>query len=578
MTGSRLRLTLISFFIAGFAVLFRLFYWQVISADSLAALAESQHLSRIEIPAQRGKIITSDGFTLVGNEPAFLVYAYLPDLEADRAEIASSLAPILRPDIEDATPTAKLVSQLIQETEATLAARLTSNQVVWTPLARKISEEKKDQIESLQLKGIGFETESVRFYPEASMSAHLLGFVGSDVSGNPKGYFGLEGYYDLELRGRPGIIRQEKDASGKPILVGDFGGFAPKDGRSLKLYLDRSIQRFVETELKEAIERYGAVSGDVLVMDPQNGGILAAASFPQYEPKKFSQFDRSLFKNPSVADTYEPGSTFKVLVMSAALDAAAIEPDTRCDFCDGPVQIGQYSIRTWNQEYRPRLTATEIIQYSDNVGMVFVGQQVGKDTLYQYLKKFGIGEATGIDLQEEAVPGLRPLKKWGDIHLATTSFGQGVVVTAMQMISAVTAIANDGVMMQPKVVKEIIGDKVVKIRSKSVSKVITKQTADEMTRMMVNSVEAGEAQWAKIPGYKIAGKTGTSQIAIAGHYDEEKTIASYVGFAPADNPKFVMLVKLREPTTSPWAADTAAPLWMNIAKSLFLYYGIPPQS
>lgn len=578
MIQQRLRFTLFAFFFFGLVVTARLFYWQVITASSLATLAESQHLSRIEIPANRGQILTSDGFPLVSNQPAYLTYSYLPDLETPADQVAHLLAPILRPDPEDPTASAKLINTLTKNTEATLSARLKNAHLAWVPLARKISTEKKNQIESFDLEGIGFETEAIRYYSEASMSAHLLGFVGSDASGNPKGYFGLEGYYDLELKGRPGIVRQEKDASGRPILVGDYGGYQSKDGRSLKLHLDRALQRLVEIELETALEQYGAASGEIIIIDPKTGGVIVSASLPKYDPKKYSHFDRTLYKNPSVADVYEPGSTFKVLVMAAGLDANAVEPDTKCDICSGPLEIGKYTIRTWNEEYNPGIDMTQVIQRSDNIGMVFVGRKLGKEKLYDYLKKFNIGEPTGIDLQDEAAPSLRQKNKWGDVDLATASFGQGIVVTAMQILSAVSAIANDGQLMKPQVVSEIIGDKTVTIHPKPIRQVVSPEAAQQITDMMVNSVESGEAQWAKLKGYKIAGKTGTAQIAVGGEYHEEKTIASYVGFAPADDPKFAMLVKLREPTSSPWAAETAAPLWMKIAKKLFLYYSIPPSS
>ena len=577
MIANRLRASLYFLCFAGVAVLFRLFYWQVIAGESLAALAESQHNALLEIPASRGKILSRDNFDLVSNQPAFLAYAYRPHLTTDVYSIAKLLAPIVHPDPPETTTSAQLIETMIKDAEATLAARLRGERWIWAPLGRKLLLQKKQAIEQLQLKGIDFEPEQIRYYPEASMAANLVGFVGDNSNGNPQGYFGLEGYYDLELKGRPGIIRQQKDATGKPILVGTFGGYEPKNGRNLKLHLDRSIQRVSEIELAKAIERYGAKSGEIIIMDPRTGGIIALATEPKYNPVKYQDYDRSLYKNSTIADAYEPGSTFKVIVMSSALDADVIKPDTICDACDGPIEIGKYTIGTWNNKYYPDTTMTEVIQHSDNTGMVFVGNRLGKEKLYEYLQKFGIGSPTNIDLQEETVTQMKPQKKWGDIDVATASFGQGIAITAMQMITAVTAIANDGILMQPRVVEKIIGETTVALPPKPVRRVISKKAADEMTEMMVNAVQSGEAQWTKIPGYRIAGKTGTAQIAVAGHYDAEKTIASFVGFAPADDPKFVMLVKLREPTSSQWAADTAAPLWMRLARQLFLYYGIPPQ-
>jgi len=566
MLTQRIKITALVFLFVGFVVTARLFYWQIISGSSLAELAESQHSSILEIPAARGHVLTSDNFALVSNQPAFLAYAYLPYLKIEPEKAANLIAPIIRPDPDDPSASAQLIKTLTKVTQASLAARLQNPNTSWVSLARKLPGSKKEQLEKLALEGIGFELEQTRFYPEASMSSQLLGFVGSNSSGNPQGYFGLEGFYDLELKGRPGIIRQEKDATGKPILVGDYGGFDQKNGRALKLHLDRSVQRIVETELEKGLDRYGAVSGEVIILDPKTGGILASAALPQYNPQKFEKFDSNLFKNPVIADSYEPGSTFKVLVMASAIDAEAVKPDTKCDICEGPLKIGKYTIRTWNEQYQPNINMTEVLEKSDNIGMVFVGQQLGKENLFNYLKKFGIGDPTGIDLQEESVPEIRPLKNWGDVDLATASFGQGIAITALQMVRAVAAIANDGILLEPHVVKEIVGDTIVTINPKPVRRVISEDTAQVITDMMVQAVYQGEAQWTNLKGYQIAGKTGTAQIAVQGHYDQEKTIASFVGFAPANDPKFVMLVKLREPTSSPWAAETAA-AWLRREES-----------
>jgi len=302
------------------------------------------------------------------------------------------------------------------------------------------------------------------------------------------------------------------------------------------------------------------------------------ASLPNYDPAYYWKYDKSLFPNPVIASSYEPGSTFKVLVMAAAIDSGVVSPETRCDKCSGPRNISGYTIRTWNDKYFPNSTMTEIIQHSDNVGMVFVSEKLGKEKLLAYIKNFGFGKPTGIDLQEEVSPPLRPDSEWKPIDLATASFGQGIAVTPLQMVRAVGAIANKGKLVKPFVVKKIIGeDKEKEIPLPEGVQVIKASTAAIITEMMVNAVDNGEAKWAKPKGFRIAGKTGTAQIPVAGHYDEEKTIASFVGFAPADEPKFVMLVTLREPTSSPWGSETAAPLWFDIASELFTYFGILPE-
>lgn len=558
-------------------VVTRLFYWQIFAGTTLQAIAQTQHQSIIEIPASRGKILASDGYPLVNNQPAYITFAYTPDLTEPPITLANALGPLLAPKAEDigATPSAELTQQLTADTTATIAAKLTNQQLSWIPLGRNTLESTKKQIEAFNLKGIGFEPSQIRFYPEASMAAQLLGFVGSDGSGNPKGYFGLEGRYNFELTGRPGIIRQEKDALGKPIVTGEYADIASRDGRTLKTHVDRGLQFLVERELKNGIEKYQAKSGEIIIIDPTTGGVLAMAAFPNFDPARHKVYGIETYKNPSISDTYEPGSTFKTVVMASAINEKVVTPDTTCDStCNGPVSIGKYSISTWNNEYKPGETMTEVLERSDNTGMIFVARQLGKEKLIDYLRRFGFGEATNIDLEGEVVPSLRT--KWGDIDVATASFGQGLSVNSLQMVMAVAAIANKGRLMEPHVVAEVSDEnKISVIPPKIVRDVISPEAAVTMTEMMKKSATHGDAKWAVPQELEIAGKTGTAQMAIAGHYDAEKTMASFVGFAPASNPRFAMIVKLQEPQTSPWASETAAPLWFKIAKQMFQYWNIP---
>jgi len=562
----RINLLLIFFILFGGLVSYKLFYWQVLKSEELAAAAERQHWISFEIPARRGDILAADGFPLATSEEAFLVFASIPDLKEKPEVVASKIAPLIAEGGD------------IAEIEQVIKERLSREDLVWVPLRHKVSRQIKENLEKLNISGIGFEEEEKRSYPEGSASAHLLGFVGSDINGKDKGYFGLEGHYDLELRGQPGFVRREKDAFGRPILVGESKEEKRINGKDLLTTIDRSVQLIVGEKLKKGLRVYGAVSGSVVVMDPKNGAILAMACLPGYDPAFYWKYDKSLFPNPVIASSYEPGSTFKVLVMAAAIDSKTVSPETRCDKCSGPRNISGYTIRTWNDKYFPNSTMTEVIQHSDNVGMVFVSEKLGKEKLLAYIKNFGFGKPTGIDLQEETSPPLRPDREWKPIDLATASFGQGIAVTPLQMVRAVGVIANRGRMVKPFLVKKIIGeDKEKEISLPEGVRVIKASTAAVITEMMVNAVDNGEAKWAKPKGFRIAGKTGTAQIPVAGHYDEEKTIASFVGFAPADNPKFVMLVTLREPTSSPWGSETAAPLWFDIAKELFTYYGILPE-
>jgi len=546
-------------FLAGFlAVLGKLFYWQILDHQRLGALAIQQYSTRREVPAERGIIYTLDDFPLVLNTKTYRLFANPSQLKITPAELNARLREIIGPDF---TPPSLLENKNLQ----------------WLSLATEISSETRAKIEKLAIAGLGFDEEEKRFYPEASLSAHLLGFVGVDENGRSKGYFGLEGFYDNELRGKTGWRFFEQDALGRPIPFTLEAEEKPIAGRNLFLNLDRAVQFIAEKYLKEGIEKYKAKSGTVTVMNPQTGAVLAMAAFPSYDPASYYNFNSDLYRNPVISSVFEPGSIFKVLVMAAGIDSGAVRAEETCPICAGPRQIYDYTIRTWNDRYYPNSSMTDIIVHSDNVGMTYVSGKMGLDVFYEYLKRFGLGEKTGIDLQGELAAPLREKKNWYEIDLATASFGQGIAVTPIQMLAAVSAIANGGTLYQPQVVKKIIGEgRSVEIDPVVKGHPISPATAKIVTQMMIHAVEEGEAKWAKPAGYSIAGKTGTAQIPIAGHYDPEKTLASFIGFAPADHPRFVMLVTLSEPQTSPWGSETAAPLWFNIAKEIFRLWKIPP--
>lgn len=528
--------------------------------------AEKQHFTDTKIDAVRGNIFFSDGFILASSNPVFTLYG-LPKVLSKEEKVKNSylLAKVLLTDPAEADALAKeLIDKLSQD-------------LYWVQLRKNVSIEEKKQIEGLDLQGFGFEERRNRFYPEGSSSAHLLGFLGSDSKGASKGYFGVEGYFDGELKGVPGLIRNEKDALGLPIMIGNFFTNKVKNGKDLVLNVDRSVQFIVERELKKGIEKYGAKAGSVVVMDPKTGGILALASFPNYDPAEYFKYPREYYKNSIVADQYEPGSTFKVLVMASAINEDVVKPDTKCDTCAGPISLGGFTIRTWNNKYYPDTTLKEVIIHSDNTGMVFTAQKLGLDKFYSYIEKFGFGEPTDIDLQDESSPDIRPKINFKEIDLATSSFGQGIAVTPIQMIRAVAAIANGGNLMEPHVVKEIRDERgIFEVKPKVIRQVLKESSAQMIKEMMVAAVEEGEARVFRPKGFKIAGKTGTAQIPVAGHYDANKTIASFVGFAPADDPKFVMLVRYDEPSSSIFGSETAAPTFFAIAKQLFLHYKIPP--
>lgn len=568
-----LRLRVFTFILfIGFALLVaRLFYWQIYKGKDLSIQARGQQQSGIFLSAPRGEVLASDNSWLAASTEVWLVYASLPDIRESKKTIADKLALFF---VDDASDNDALLKEA-----GRLKELLSKEGLVWVALKNKVSSDVKKKIEEIAIEGIGFERQEGRYYPEASVAAHLLGFVGKDSEGKDQGYFGLEGYYDVVLSGKPGFIVREEDAFGLPIAAGTMREISAVGGVSLLTHIDKGIEIDLDAKLKEGIEKYGATGGTAIVMDPKSGGIIAMSSYPSYDPREYFDYGEELFINPSISLSFEPGSVFKVLVMAAALDAGVINPETKCDICGGSVRIDKYTIETWNGEYRPDSKMTDIIVNSDNVGMVFVGRKLGVEKMYEYLTAFGIGEKTGIDLQGEMSPVMRSKDKWGQIELATASFGQGVAVTPVQMVRAVGAIANKGLLLEPRVVNKIIGEGWEEnIEKTNGEMVISEKAASEVTAMMVEAAQNGESKWTNIQGFGVAGKTGTAQIPIAGHYDEDKTIASFIGFAPYDNPKFVMLVTLHEPATSPWASETAAPLWYSIAKDLFIKFGIQPKN
>lgn len=575
----KIKLIKVFFLLLNLVVVFRLFYWQFLSSEKLTSLAEDQYFSSSKIEPLRGEILSSDGFPLVSNEKVYLLYALKEQLKDPAQKIAGKLAPIFLALDEQASPSGNIKkSELSLKIETEVKEKLNQEDLLWLPLRHQIPESARLAIEDLNLNGLGFEEETARIYPEASSAAQLLGFVGKNEAGQPTGYFGLEGFYNLELKGKPGKNTQEKDALGRPILLSGIIRQEKVDGSNLILNLNRSLQLLVEKKLEKALEKYGAKGGSVIISDPKTGKILSLASLPKYDLRFFQNFEKNLFKNPTISDFYEPGSTFKVFTMAAALDQDVIKPETKCEICDQPLKLDKYLIRTWNDKYYPDSTMSEVLEHSDNIGMVFVVRKLGLDKFLTYYKLFGFEGVTGIDLQEETAPLAREKEKWSEVDLATAAFGQGIAVTPIQMLQAINTIANNGEMMVLQVVSAIENDK-EKIEKKPelVRKVIKPQTAKVLTEMMIKAVDNGEARWAKPAGFKIAGKTGTSQIPIAGHYDKEKTIASFIGFAPADNPVFSMLVTLNEPKSSPWGSETAAPLWFDIAKELFISFNLQPE-
>lgn len=589
----RSRVFMAATYIMMLAILGRLFYWQIIKGPELLLAAENQYTSFRRYLPSRGKILTSDGYSLVENQTVYRLFAEPHVLTRTPKEIAEVVTPILLEEklaeaqaqtasSRDQTATDsgnldELTQTLSSDIQKDLEEKLASDRK-WVSLDSKIFEQTKEKIEELEIYGLGFDPYEIRKYPEASMAAHITGFVGKNEAGEDLGYFGVEGALNKELSGITVSQKTLTDAHGLPLLIADNANQTTAiPGRDVTLTIRRDIQFLIEKELEEGVRKYGAKGGEIVVLQPKTGKILGLAAWPKYDPARFYEYEPELYKNPSLANVYEPGSTFKTLTVSAGIDSGSILPNTPCPYCQGPRVIDKYTIKTWNDVYNPDISMTEALSKSDNIAMIFIAETLGSDVFSSYVRAFGIGEALEIDLQEDTTTPFP--EKWGPVELATTSFGQGIVTNSLQLTRAVGAIANQGKLLRLQIVDSVFDpatNKSIDVPAEVTREVISAESAQTVTKMMVEAADAGEAQWTRSRTHTIAGKTGTSQVAEQGEYAEDKTIASFIGFAPAENPEFVMLVKLQEPSSSPWAAETAAPLWYKVADRLFLLLNIPP--
>jgi cell division protein FtsI/penicillin-binding protein 2 len=550
-------LTIISllFFVA---LSIRVFQKQVLEHKKYSDLAKAQQIVKKELAPKRGKIYVREG-------------ADLYPLATNLTFYSVSVVP---KQIKDKKNTAIKLSSILNLNESELYDKINNDKPYLPPIASKVDEDKAEEIKNLNLAGVYLEEEDIRSYPEGEITASILGFVNAEGEGQ----YGLEGFYDSELRGEKGILLGEKDIGGK--IINYLNKAVSSNGADLILTIDRTVQFEAANKIKEAVEKFKAVSGSILIMDPKTGAIIAMANYPTFDPNKYNEVKNyDLFQNSTIGKLWEPGSVFKVITMAAGIDSNVITKDTT-EYFDASVKIGGYTIWTFDKKSHGRQTMTQVLETSNNVGAVYVAQKVGKELFYKYLKDFGFGSLTGIDLDTEVAKPLKPFKSWKDVELATMSFGQGIAVTPIQVVTAVSVIANGGKLVRPHIVDEIISPdgKRQKIEKKEIRQVISPSSAETVTSMMVSVVENGHGKKAKVAGYKVAGKTGTAQIPKKDGrgYEEGKSIGSFVGFAPAENPRFVMLVKIDEPQTVEWAESSAAPVFGEIAKFLLNYYQIPP--
>ncbi|MFA5196973.1 MAG: penicillin-binding protein 2 [Patescibacteria group bacterium] len=560
---NRIPIIAIIFFVLILGIFCRVIQIQGFKHGYYQKLAAAQHWIKDEIPAKRGKIYAQD---TISNTPYLLATNQALDLV------------FVEPNkLEDKDKAAQFLSEVLGMNKGEIFDLFKTSKT-YVPIKHKLTLEQGDTIRNKKMMGIGLTAENWRYYPEKNLASSILGFVNGEFKGN----YGLEEYFDKELSGIPGVLREEADHSGVKIAFGDNITKLPVDGNDFYLTIDRYIQGQAQQLLDDAIKKYGAPSGQVIVMDPKTGKILALADNPNFDPNRYSEIklnNYNVFKNSAVSDTYEPGSVFKVITMAAGLDAKKITPETK--YTDtGSVTLNGYTIRNSDLKAHGVCDMTSVLSNSLNTGSTWVQQKLGKDSFYNYVNLFGFGTPTGIELPGEVGGVVHSPKETNDFGYANMSFGQGISTTPLQMITSFSAIANSGKMMKPYIVDKTADNNKNKTeitKPKEIRQVISPQAASDLTKMMIDVVEHGHGFQAKISGYKVAGKTGTAQVPDPnGGYSSSKNIGTFIGFAPASDPKFVVLAKLDEPKGVPWAEESAAPVVGSMLSYLLNYYQIPP--
>jgi cell division protein FtsI (penicillin-binding protein 3) len=548
----RLVSVLIIFLILFIVLLSRAFQLQVLSGEKLKNLAQRQHTATLQLQPERGMIYDRNGEKLAVSVLADSVCAD-PTRIADPVRASQRIAGILNLDKQ-------VVMKKIVEPKT----------FCW--LARRISPDQAANVDNAGIEGIFLIKEPKRFYPNGQLAAHLLGFAGADANGLE----GLENKYDHILKGKPEKMAWARDAKGKKIFLRVANDEAKKDESvNLVLTIDSRIQYLVETHLRQAVMSKGAKGGLAVVMDPKTGEILAMANEAGFNPNNIVGLTPERWRNRAITDYFDPGSTFKPFLVAGALEEKTIRESEKFYCEDGNYTVANRVIHEANRKRHGQLSVRDILKYSSNIGSVKIAQKLGKEKFYQYIDNFGFGTKTGIDLPGES-PGLvRPVKNWTKVDTATIAFGQGVSVTAIQMITAMSAIANGGVLMKPYILRSVTDKNNIPVKLYNptvVRKVISAETAKRLTNMLTEVVGSadGTGKNANIVNVAVAGKTGTSQKFdfARGEYSSEKVRTSFMGFFPADNPQVAILVILDEPQRDKWGGVAAAPVFKSIGEQI----------
>jgi len=549
------RYILLHLLLAGFGViLFRLVSLQVLQAAELTARADRQHQKSVTMEGARGTVTDRHGKVFAMNVEVPSIFGVPTSLDSP-ANAARSLSPVLHIRREE------IEKKLRQD-----------RHFVW--LARKVEPEQGRRLEQLSIDGIGMVMEGRRFYPKGPLLAHVLGFVGMDGVGLE----GLERRYESQLHGEKRLTILQRDALGRTVFPKDLREQVPATGQALTLTIDEVIQYIAEKELEEAVDHARAKSGTIIVMEPRTGAVLAMAVSPRFDPNAVASLTADRWRNRALTDTYEPGSTMKVVVAAAALEERVMMPGSMLFGENGRMTIANTTIH--DHEKLGWMTFAQMIQKSSNIGAAKTGMLVGDQRLYRYLQAFGFGQRTDIDLPGEVSGLLKAPREWGRRSLASISMGQEVGVTPLQMITAVSAIANDGVLMKPYVVAEVRdqkGQRMKEILPQVKRRVVSPATAHTLTTIMEGVVSSGTGTKAAIQGFRVAGKTGTAQKVDprTGTYSSALSIGSFVGFVPADAPRLTIIVVIDEPQGEAWGGVVAAPVFRRVGEQVLTYLGVP---
>ncbi|MBE0501374.1 MAG: transpeptidase family protein [Desulfuromonadales bacterium] len=552
----RIRLVAICFILAFGFIVVRAFQLQVIGQQRWQKKADRQYQRTIPLLAQRGTIFDRNGEKLavsVGVDSLFIVPS----------------------KIESPDKSAKMLADALSMDRRTVRDKMRSEKnFLW--IKRQATPSESDRVRAMQLPGVGFIKEHRRYYPNSEIGAQVIGFTGLD----PKGLEGLELAYDSTMLGQGGFLVMERDALGRGMSGADSKVEGGAQGSDLYLTLDKNLQYIVEKELAAGLRETKAKAGTAILINPMTGAVLAMANQPDYNPNAIQQHQPGDWRNRALSDTFEPGSTIKVFLMAAALNEGVITEKSRIDCENGSYRVSDKTIHD-HKKYG-MMNPAEILKFSSNIGSVKIGKMLERERYYGYLKDFGFGSRSGVDLPGEVNGILHDPSRWFEIDLAAISFGQGLTVTPLQLAMATAAIANGGYLMSPYVVEKVVdpfGQVKIENRPRVRRKVVGRDVADQVRKMMTAVAESGgTGVKASVPGYKVAGKTGTAQKVdpVTGGYSMDRSVASFVGFVPADDPQLVILVVLDEPEGKGYGGINAAPVFSSIAEQALRYLKVMP--